>query len=219
MPTFDPTNGVAATKRHPVLALVLAPLLAFLFLFSSYSYLASCSISSPAGVLLEQAAPRLVKYASTAATSLLEVFQVYPPVLTVSGNGSFELTDGSSNTAVHLGDSQQPRCLETLAVHSFASSYGKPFVGKQLVVRTDLKSILTNLCLPGSYNPPSCAFNRVTWNLSVVSAGRQFDRLGMIYLGDIEVFRTSTAEPTTNGIEWVYMKVWKSMLDFDKIVR
>lgn len=25
--------------------------------------------------------------------------------------------------------------------------------------------------------------------------------------GDIEVFRTSTAEPTANGIEWTYIKV------------
>ncbi|KAI9673288.1 MAG: hypothetical protein M1829_004353 [Trizodia sp. TS-e1964] len=36
--------------------------------------------------------------------------------------------------------------------------------------------------------------------------GRQFDRLGIMYLGDVEVFRTSTAEPTVNGIEWTYIK-------------
>lgn len=28
-----------------------------------------------------------------------------------------------------------------------------------------------------------------------------------MYLGDIEVFRTSTAEPTAKGIEWNYLKV------------
>ncbi|MCJ1340942.1 hypothetical protein MMC09_006238 [Bachmanniomyces sp. S44760] len=43
-------------------------------------------------------------------------------------------------------------------------------------------------------------------NLTVTSSGRQFDRLGLMYLGDIEVFRTSTAEPTTNGIIWTYSK-------------
>lgn len=58
----------------------------------------------------------------------------------------------------------------------------------------------------GNFTPPACQFNRITWNLTVTSAGRQFDRLGIVYLGDIEVFRTSTAEPTTNGIEWVYLK-------------
>jgi len=58
----------------------------------------------------------------------------------------------------------------------------------------------------GQYNPPPCAFNRVTINFTVTSAGRQFDRLGLMFLGDIEVFRTSTAEPTVNGIAWTYVK-------------
>ncbi|KAL8728487.1 MAG: hypothetical protein Q9181_005330 [Wetmoreana brouardii] len=43
-------------------------------------------------------------------------------------------------------------------------------------------------------------------NFTVTSKGRQFDRLGLMYLGDTEVFRTSTAEPTTNGIVWTYVK-------------
>ncbi|MCJ1474617.1 hypothetical protein MMC13_003277 [Lambiella insularis] len=43
-------------------------------------------------------------------------------------------------------------------------------------------------------------------NLTVTSRGRQFDRLGLMYLGDVEVFRTSTAEPTADGIIWTYVK-------------
>ena len=43
-------------------------------------------------------------------------------------------------------------------------------------------------------------------NFTVTSKGRQFDRLGIMYLGDIEVFRTSTAEPTASGITWTYVK-------------
>ena len=43
-------------------------------------------------------------------------------------------------------------------------------------------------------------------NFTVTSQGRQFDRLGLMYLGDIEVFRTSTAEPTAAGIIWTYIK-------------
>ena len=43
-------------------------------------------------------------------------------------------------------------------------------------------------------------------NFTVTSKGRQFDRLALMYLGDIEVFRTSTAEPTANGIIWTYTK-------------
>ena len=60
--------------------------------------------------------------------------------------------------------------------------------------------------MPGDYTPPPCTFNRMTMNFTVTSQGRQFDRLGLMYLGDIEVFRTSTAEPTANGIVWTYIK-------------
>lgn len=44
-------------------------------------------------------------------------------------------------------------------------------------------------------------------NFTVVSEGRQFDRLALMYLNDTEVWRTSTAEPTTApGIRWTYLK-------------
>jgi hypothetical protein len=77
-------------------------------------------------------------------------------------------------------------CSVLLMQHVFAFSYGIPFVS--------------------SYTPPPCSFNSITINLTVTSAGRQFDRLALMYLGDIEVFRTSTAEPTANGIVWTYTK-------------
>lgn len=60
--------------------------------------------------------------------------------------------------------------------------------------------------MSGNYAPPSCTFDKVTINFTVTSRGRQFDRLGSMYLGDIEVFRTSTAEPTYDGIRWEYLK-------------
>lgn len=55
-------------------------------------------------------------------------------------------------------------------------------------------------------------------NFTVVSKGRQFDRLALMYFGDTEVWRTSTAEPSkSQGIRWTYMKdmtailsLWKS---------
>ena len=43
-------------------------------------------------------------------------------------------------------------------------------------------------------------------NFTVTSKGRQYDRLALMYFGDTEVWRTSTAEPTTDGIEWTYIK-------------
>lgn len=43
--------------------------------------------------------------------------------------------------------------------------------------------------------------------MTVTSEGRQFDRLATMWLGDIEIFRTSTAEPKPDpGISWNYMK-------------
>ncbi|KAJ5534937.1 hypothetical protein N7527_001191 [Penicillium freii] len=81
--------------------------------------------------------------------------------------------------------------------HVFGASYGAPFVGE--------------------YEPPNCDFDTVRINLTVTSRGRQFDRLALMYLGDNEVFRTSTAEPTANGVVWTYIKemsqynsLWKS---------
>lgn len=66
----------------------------------------------------------------------------------------------------------------------------------------------------GNYEPPQFDFDTVIMNLTVTSKGRQFDRLALMFLGDIEVFRTSTAEPTANGIIWTYMKdmsIYKSL--------
>jgi hypothetical protein len=86
---------------------------------------------------------------------------------------------------------------QTLMVHTFASSYGVPYVGQ--------------------YTPPACNFNNVVIEWTVTSAGRQFDRLAEMFLGDIEVWRTSTAEPTASGIIFryekdlsMYLSLWKS---------
>ncbi|KAF2235149.1 hypothetical protein EV356DRAFT_445452 [Viridothelium virens] len=117
---------------------------------------------------------------------LLQDFQVYPPVLIASSNGSLSLTDGSSTTTDVAPVSNATSCQEVLMVYSFANSYGAPFVG--------------------NYTPPSCSFNRITLNFTVTSAGRQFDRLGTLYFGDTEIWRTSTAEPTSIGIRWTYLK-------------
>ena len=73
--------------------------------------------------------------------------------------------------------------------------------------------------MPGSYIPPSCDFDHVTLNLTVVSAGRQFDRLGLMFLDDIETFRTSTAEPTADGIRWTYTKDMTDQLALFKTPR
>ncbi|KAF2256376.1 hypothetical protein BU26DRAFT_513209 [Trematosphaeria pertusa] len=66
------------------------------------------------------------------------------------------------------------------------------------------------------YVPPECDFNRVTINFTVTSAGRQYDRLALMFFNDTEIFRTSTAEPTQNGIIWTYIKDMSNYLTLFK---
>ncbi|TQN64458.1 Peptide-N4-(N-acetyl-beta-glucosaminyl)asparagine amidase A [Colletotrichum shisoi] len=75
----------------------------------------------------------------------------------------------------------------TLMDHQFANSYGDPFVG--------------------TYAPPrGLDFDHVVVNFTVEVRGRQFDRWGSAYLGDVNFFSTSTAEPTPRGITWTWIK-------------
>ncbi len=78
-----------------------------------------------------------------------------------------------------------PSCKLRLMEHSFASSFGKPFIG--------------------SYTPPAdCAapWSMVVldWNGSV--KGRQFDRLIGVWIGGVEILRSTTPEPSPEGIKW-----------------
>ncbi|RYP74070.1 hypothetical protein DL771_003259 [Monosporascus sp. 5C6A] len=130
----------------------------------------------------------------------LECFQVAEPVPTPS-----ELTLGEDGAGV-IGE---PACTVVLMEHSFVNSYGYPFVG--------------------NYTPPECDFDRVVINFTVLVKGRQYDRTGVMYLGDTEVWRTSTAEPTPYGIRWTWLKdmtpflsLWKEpqiiIFDLENIV-
>lgn len=176
-----PIIGFIRPQRHGVWSAIIA--ISVLLFFSTDS-IVPCSAQ-----VLDSAATSLhlvQHFARAGSQAVLEVFQVYPPVLTVTPEGVLEITDGSSNASVEVIPSRKPTCQETLVVHSFRA-YNAPYA------------------VP--YSPPSCPFNRVTWNLTVTAAGRQYDRLGSVSFGDIELFRTSTAEPTQNGIEWTYLKV------------
>lgn len=125
------------------------------------------------------------------APAVLDCFQVSQPVLTPGG-------PSTNLSKIAEGSPSEEACSVLLMEHVFAFSYGMPFVG--------------------NYIPPNCQFNRVIMNFTVVSQGRQFDRLALMYFGDTEVWRTSTAEPTQPpGISWTFLKdmttylhLWKS---------
>ncbi|MFE6176826.1 peptide-N4-asparagine amidase [Streptomyces sp. NPDC056464] len=57
----------------------------------------------------------------------------------------------------------------------------------------------------GSYTPPhGCGdrWSKVVLRMDGKVKGRQYDRLGHLSIGGVEVFRTSTPEPSPDGIEW-----------------
>lgn len=75
----------------------------------------------------------LIKYAAAASatpTGLLEVFQVYQPVLTPQGaTDETILSDGVENTTTVAAAASPSSCEVLLMDHVFAYSYGIPFVG------------------------------------------------------------------------------------------
>jgi hypothetical protein len=57
----------------------------------------------------------------------------------------------------------------------------------------------------GTYTPPDgCGerWSKVVLRMDGKVKGRQYDRLGYLHMGGVEVFRTSTPEPSPEGIEW-----------------
>lgn len=94
------------------------------------------------------------------------------------------------------------RCVHTLIEYDFANSYGNP-------------AIL-------DYVPPKDCGKVGSWasvvlNLTVSVNGTQYDRLGLIYLDSVEIWRTSTSEPTTSGVYWnTYKDVSKFIPLFSK---
>ena len=68
----------------------------------------------------------------------------------------------------------------------------------------------------GIYSPPEdCEFTTTIFNLSVSSAGINYDRLGLLFFGDLEIWRTTTAMPVRTGIFWNFLKdmtIWDTLL-------
>ncbi|KAI5478589.1 hypothetical protein MNV49_004848 [Pseudohyphozyma bogoriensis] len=108
-------------------------------------------------------------------------------------------TEGSNITALRNLQVHHPpivpkggkACQVLLLQHAFAFSYYDP-------------SIV-------DYSPPlECgepgSWAAVVLNLTVTVNGTQFDRLGSISLDHVEIWRTSTAEPTKTGIIWTAFK-------------
>ncbi|PLW09210.1 hypothetical protein PCASD_18318 [Puccinia coronata f. sp. avenae] len=86
---------------------------------------------------------------------------------------------------------QGQSCIRSLLQTTFANSVGKP--------------------AQVSYSAPKDCGDSSTWasvilKLTATSRGNQFDRLSSIFLNGVEIMRTSTAEPTPEGITWTIEK-------------
>ncbi|QSZ31765.1 hypothetical protein DSL72_001334 [Monilinia vaccinii-corymbosi] len=193
---YDPDNknGTSTTKNFKIFFLILLSCAGgFSLIWSQRSY-----FSNDASYTLPRS--HLIKYSATPAasaipSSALEVFQVYQPALIPPGvTDEIASYDEAEETATIASANGATSCRVILMEHTFGNSYGTPFVG--------------------NYTPPGCKFNRVVMNFTVTSSGHQFDRLALMYLGDSEVWRTSTAEPTAAGIKWEYLKDMTEYLYF-----
>ncbi|KAG2349899.1 hypothetical protein BDR05DRAFT_979958 [Suillus weaverae] len=93
-------------------------------------------------------------------------------------------------------------CTMMILERTFGNSYGHPEIVE--------------------YSPPTdCgavgSWAAVTLNFTVTSNGTQFDRLGIFTFQNTEIWRTSTPEPTQDGIIWTYTKdVTRYIPLFDK---
>lgn len=82
-------------------------------------------------------------------------------------------------------------CTIPLVHHNFAFSFGLP-----AVVDYD----------PSTDCGPLGTWSSIVLNFTATSNGTQFDRLSSVYLNAVEIWRTSTPEPTSLGISWTALK-------------
>ncbi|XP_075483530.1 peptide-N4-(N-acetyl-beta-glucosaminyl)asparagine amidase A-like [Primulina tabacum] len=81
-----------------------------------------------------------------------------------------------------------PSCTLPVLSHDFGNTIGLP-------------STYTH------YNPPiNCTWSRAAINLSVAANGTQKNRIAAVWLGAVEILRTSTPEPSTGDSFWIIEK-------------
>ncbi|KAH9951906.1 peptide N-acetyl-beta-D-glucosaminyl asparaginase amidase A-domain-containing protein [Amylocystis lapponica] len=82
-------------------------------------------------------------------------------------------------------------CTIEILQRTFGNSYGDP----EIVQYT-----------PPTNCGPVGSWAGISLNFTVTSNGTQYDRLGTFTFQNVEIWRTSTPEPTPSGIIWTYVK-------------
>lgn len=160
----------------------------------------------------------MFKFCSRDATRLGPVLRYEAKKYVNNGIGD---SRNNSNGPVALGVAHGPSHYPIISVSSPYvpdSSYGEP-VYSTLVIDHTFGNSYGSPALQ-SYNPPNVTFNRVVLTLNTSISGSQYDRLGHIYLGGSEIWRTSTIEPGGNSVFSTavkdvssYLKLWRSPND------
>ncbi|MGW2638472.1 peptide-N4-asparagine amidase [Streptomyces sp. NPDC001348] len=110
----------------------------------------------------------------------------------------------------------------------FGTDWHDPVTAAPAVTRPHTKSCAVTLAKAqfrdftpyrGAYTPPAgCGdrWSKVVLRLDGKVKGRQYDRLGYLRVGGVEVLRTSTPEPSPDGIEW---SVEKDVTRYSAVLR
>ncbi|KAG8866451.1 hypothetical protein FRC20_008497 [Serendipita sp. 405] len=84
-----------------------------------------------------------------------------------------------------------PKCEVELVHHLFANSYYQPAI---------------TVYTPPTSCGPIGSWSAISLNWTATSNGTQYDRLAGVTLSNVEIWRTSTSEPTPGGIVWTVLK-------------
>ncbi|GLZ76085.1 hypothetical protein Afil01_08920 [Actinorhabdospora filicis] len=96
----------------------------------------------------------------------------------------------------------------------FGADWDDPRTAVEPIAKPDTRSCEVSLVdyefrnftpYEGTYTPPAgCAgdWSKVVLRMDGAVAGRQYDRLGALTIGNVPVFKTSTPEPSADGIQW-----------------
>ncbi|MFD4524016.1 peptide-N4-asparagine amidase [Streptomyces sp. NPDC058470] len=113
-----------------------------------------------------------------------------------------------------LGASPAPAAQSADPPAEFGTDWHDPVTAAPPVTKPDTRSCEVTVAqaqfrdftpYEGTYAPPGdCGdrWSKVVLRLDGNVKGRQYDRLGYLHIGGVEIFRTSTPQPSPDGIEW-----------------
>ena len=114
-------------------------------------------------------------------------------------------------------DAEGPEYHEIFEVSVPAVDYGVPVYSEVVLDDYSFGNSWGKPAMVGYIPPEDLDFNRVVVNISTVVSGVQYDRLAHLYLSDVQIWRTSTAETGGKNVTASFYKdVTQYLSLFDK---